>query len=72
MSEIDEASARGPQGRWDLIWGKRPRGLAIQRLVQFFRDRGTDQAEEFQVVQEDVRFMLPKAIRQAQAEATAV
>jgi 4-hydroxy-3-methylbut-2-en-1-yl diphosphate reductase len=37
----------------------------VQRLVAFFRARGTDDVEEFQVVQEDVRFMLPKAIRQA-------
>jgi 4-hydroxy-3-methylbut-2-enyl diphosphate reductase len=39
----------------------------VQRLVAFFRDRGTEDVEEFQVVQEDVRFMLPKAIRQALA-----
>jgi 4-hydroxy-3-methylbut-2-enyl diphosphate reductase len=35
----------------------------VQRLVGFFRDRGTADVEEFQVVQEDVRFMLPKEIR---------
>jgi 4-hydroxy-3-methylbut-2-enyl diphosphate reductase len=35
----------------------------VQRLVDFFRERGTDSIEELQVVQEDVRFMLPKAIR---------
>ncbi|MEA2249573.1 MAG: 4-hydroxy-3-methylbut-2-en-yl diphosphate reductase [Solirubrobacteraceae bacterium] len=39
----------------------------VQRLVGFFRDRGTTNVEEFQVVQEDVRFMLPKTIRQALA-----
>jgi 4-hydroxy-3-methylbut-2-enyl diphosphate reductase len=39
----------------------------VQRLVDFFRARGTEQVEEFQVVQEDVRFMLPKTIRQALA-----
>jgi 4-hydroxy-3-methylbut-2-en-1-yl diphosphate reductase len=43
----------------------------VQRLVAFFRDRGTEDVEEFQVVQEDVRFMLPKAIRQALAGQTA-
>src|SRR5436309_6921767 len=37
----------------------------VQRLVDFFRARGTEDVEEFQVVQEDVRFMLPKTIRQA-------
>jgi 4-hydroxy-3-methylbut-2-enyl diphosphate reductase len=40
----------------------------VQRLVQFFRDRGTDDVSEFQVVQEDVRFMLPKEIRTALKE----
>jgi 4-hydroxy-3-methylbut-2-enyl diphosphate reductase len=39
----------------------------VQRLVAFFRARGTEQVEEFEVVQEDVRFMLPKTIRQALA-----
>jgi 4-hydroxy-3-methylbut-2-en-1-yl diphosphate reductase len=43
----------------------------VQRLVQFFRDRGTTDVEEFQVVQEDVRFMLPKTIRQALAAQSA-
>jgi 4-hydroxy-3-methylbut-2-enyl diphosphate reductase len=40
----------------------------VQRLVEFFRARGTKQVSEFEVVQEDVRFMLPKEIRQALAE----
>jgi 4-hydroxy-3-methylbut-2-enyl diphosphate reductase len=39
----------------------------VQRLVASFRARGTEDVEEFQVVQEDVRFMLPKTIRQALA-----
>ncbi|MEA2289870.1 MAG: 4-hydroxy-3-methylbut-2-en-yl diphosphate reductase [Solirubrobacteraceae bacterium] len=43
----------------------------VQRLVAFFRDRGTADVEEFQVVQEDVRFMLPKTIRQALAAQSA-
>jgi len=41
----------------------------VQRLVQFFRARGTDDVHELEVVKEDVRFMLPKAIRQAMAAA---
>jgi 4-hydroxy-3-methylbut-2-enyl diphosphate reductase len=41
----------------------------VQRLVAYFRERGTEHVEELQVVQEDVRFMLPKAIRQAMAGA---
>ena len=41
----------------------------VQRLVEFFRARGTTDVQELEVVQEDVRFMLPKAIRQAMAAA---
>jgi 4-hydroxy-3-methylbut-2-en-1-yl diphosphate reductase len=40
----------------------------VQRLVDFFRERGTEHVSEFEVVQEDVRFMLPKEIRRALAE----
>jgi len=43
----------------------------VQRLVAFFRDRGTNDVKEFEVVQEDVRFMLPKEIRKALAAAQA-
>jgi 4-hydroxy-3-methylbut-2-enyl diphosphate reductase len=39
----------------------------VQRLVDFFRARGTQIVEEFEVLREDVRFMLPKVIRQAVA-----
>jgi 4-hydroxy-3-methylbut-2-enyl diphosphate reductase len=39
----------------------------VQRLVDFFRLRGTVDVQELEVVQEDVRFMLPKKIRQAVA-----
>jgi 4-hydroxy-3-methylbut-2-en-1-yl diphosphate reductase len=39
----------------------------VQRLVETFRQRGTREISEFQVVQEDVRFMLPKEIRRALA-----
>jgi 4-hydroxy-3-methylbut-2-en-1-yl diphosphate reductase len=39
----------------------------VQRLVETFRRRGTREISEFQVVQEDVRFMLPKEIRRALA-----
>jgi 4-hydroxy-3-methylbut-2-enyl diphosphate reductase len=41
----------------------------VQRLVDFFRARGTDDVSEFDVVKEDVRFMLPKEIRRALAAA---
>jgi len=39
----------------------------VQRLVEFFRARGTSDVRELEVVQEDVRFMLPKVIRQGMA-----
>jgi 4-hydroxy-3-methylbut-2-en-1-yl diphosphate reductase len=39
----------------------------VQRLIDFFRARGTSDVSEFEVVREDVRFMLPKGIRQALA-----
>src|SRR3954451_19057908 len=35
----------------------------VERLVQLFRDRGTQTVETFEVMREDVRFMLPKVIR---------
>jgi 4-hydroxy-3-methylbut-2-enyl diphosphate reductase len=41
----------------------------VQRLVEFFRARGTTEVEELDVIREDVRFMLPKSIRQALAAA---
>jgi 4-hydroxy-3-methylbut-2-en-1-yl diphosphate reductase len=39
----------------------------VQHVVDFFRSRGTADVAEFEVVKEDVRFMLPKVIRQAVA-----
>jgi 4-hydroxy-3-methylbut-2-en-1-yl diphosphate reductase len=39
----------------------------VQGLVEFFRSRGTTDISEFEVIQEDVRFMLPKDIRTALA-----
>jgi 4-hydroxy-3-methylbut-2-enyl diphosphate reductase len=39
----------------------------VQRLVDFFRARGATRVEEVEVLREDVRFMLPKSIRQALA-----
>jgi 4-hydroxy-3-methylbut-2-en-1-yl diphosphate reductase len=42
----------------------------VERLVQFFRNRGTKTVETFEVMREDVRFMLPKVIRQQLATKT--
>jgi 4-hydroxy-3-methylbut-2-en-1-yl diphosphate reductase len=68
------------QVREEWLEGKRIVGISsgasapeelVQRLVEFFRDRGTADVSEFEVVQEDVRFMLPKEIRKALAAAEA-
>jgi 4-hydroxy-3-methylbut-2-enyl diphosphate reductase len=65
------------QVREEWLEGKRVVGISsgasapeelVQRLVDFFRERGTRDVSEFQVVQEDVRFMLPKEIRRELAE----
>ena len=45
-----------------------PEGL-VQELVGRFQRRGTTDVRELEVVSEDVRFMLPKTIRQALAAA---
>jgi 4-hydroxy-3-methylbut-2-enyl diphosphate reductase len=62
--------------REEWLTGKRVVGITsgasapeslVQRLVDFFRARGTADVQELEVVQEDVRFMLPKVIRQGLA-----
>jgi 4-hydroxy-3-methylbut-2-enyl diphosphate reductase len=70
VSEIDESWVDGRRVVGISSGASAPEEL-VQRLVEFFRVRGTQEVEEFQVVQEDVRFMLPKAIRQAMASAAA-
>ncbi len=66
------------EGQLEEQWlaGKRVVGITsgasapeelVQRLVELFRSRGTAEVEELEVVREDVRFMLPKPIRQAAA-----
>jgi 4-hydroxy-3-methylbut-2-enyl diphosphate reductase len=66
--------------REEWLEGKRVVGITsgasapeslVQRLVEFFRSRGTSDVQELEVVQEDVRFMLPKVIRQRLASAGA-
>jgi 4-hydroxy-3-methylbut-2-en-1-yl diphosphate reductase len=42
----------------------------VQELVAFFERRGVSDVQEFHVVREDVRFMLPKPIREAAAAAS--
>jgi len=66
--------------REEWLAGKRVVGITsgasapeslVQRLVESFRVRGTADVQELEVVQEDVRFMLPKVIRQAGAAGAA-
>jgi 4-hydroxy-3-methylbut-2-en-1-yl diphosphate reductase len=68
------------QVREQWLAGKRVVGITsgasapeelVQSLVAFFTQRGTADVRELEVVQEDVRFMLPKAIREAMAAASA-
>jgi 4-hydroxy-3-methylbut-2-enyl diphosphate reductase len=68
------------QVREEWLEGKRVVGITsgasapeelVQRLVALFRQRGTEDVRELEVVQEDVRFMLPKVVRQARPVAAA-
>jgi 4-hydroxy-3-methylbut-2-en-1-yl diphosphate reductase len=64
--------------REEWLEGKRVVGVSsgasapeelVLRLVAFFRERGVSDVSEFEMIKEDVRFMLPKKIRQAVADA---
>jgi 4-hydroxy-3-methylbut-2-enyl diphosphate reductase len=66
---IDRAS----EVREQWLEGKRVVGISsgasapehlVQELVEFFRARGVEDVSEFHVISEDVRFMLPKPIRE--------
>ncbi|MFL5846733.1 MAG: 4-hydroxy-3-methylbut-2-enyl diphosphate reductase [Solirubrobacteraceae bacterium] len=74
----DEAYLIDNAGQVDEAWlqNKRVVGISsgasapeelVASLVAFFRERGVQDVSEFEVVKEDVRFMLPKTIRQAMA-----
>jgi 4-hydroxy-3-methylbut-2-en-1-yl diphosphate reductase len=69
---IDRAS----EVREDWLDGRRVVGISsgasapenlVQELVDFFRARGVSDISEFHVISEDVRFMLPKPIRETAA-----
>jgi 4-hydroxy-3-methylbut-2-en-1-yl diphosphate reductase len=40
----------------------------VQRLIEFFKARGTEEVSTLEVTEEDVRFMLPRDIRELLAE----
>jgi 4-hydroxy-3-methylbut-2-enyl diphosphate reductase len=64
--EVDDAWLSGARVVGITSGASAPDEL-VQRLVAFFRERGVDDVQELQVVQENVRFMLPKTVRQAAA-----
>ena len=70
-----EAHLIDHEGQVEESWldGKRVLGITsgasapeelVQRLIDYFRARGTEDVAELEVITEDVRFMLPKTIRQ--------
>jgi len=67
-TEVDPAWLAGPRTVGISSGASAPEEL-VQRLVAFFRDHGVQDVSEFEVMQEDVRFMLPKPIRVAMAAA---
>jgi 4-hydroxy-3-methylbut-2-en-1-yl diphosphate reductase len=62
-TQIDETWLEGARVVGISSGASAPEEL-VERLVGFFRDRGTETVETFEVMREDVRFMLPKVIRQ--------
>jgi 4-hydroxy-3-methylbut-2-enyl diphosphate reductase len=64
---------RAEEVREEWLAGRRVVGISsgasapehlVQELVEFFRARGVQDVSEFHVINEDVRFMLPKPIRE--------
>ena len=68
--QVEEGWLSGKQ-RIGITSGASAPEELVQRLVEFFRGRGTTKVAELDVIREDVRFMLPKSIRQALAAASA-
>ena len=66
--QVDEAWLEGKEQIGITSGASAPEEL-VQRLIEYFRARGTTEVEELDVIREDVRFMLPKSIRQALAAA---
>jgi 4-hydroxy-3-methylbut-2-en-1-yl diphosphate reductase len=64
--EVDESWLEGKRTVGISSGASAPEELVVE-LVQLFKDRGVQDISEFDVVREDVRFMLPKQIREAVA-----
>jgi 4-hydroxy-3-methylbut-2-enyl diphosphate reductase len=61
-TQVDEAWLEGVETVGITSGASAPEEL-VERLVAFFRERGADDVSELRTVDEDVRFMLPKEIR---------
>ncbi len=68
-SQIDEAWLTADTKIVGISSGASVPEELVENLVAFFRERGTEDVQEFEVLREDVRFMLPKQIRQAMTAA---
>lgn len=64
VGEIEEHWLEGVRVLGVSSGASAPENL-VEELVEFFRARGVSDISEFDVVREDVRFMLPKQIREA-------
>jgi 4-hydroxy-3-methylbut-2-enyl diphosphate reductase len=67
-SQVDEAWLQDKRVVGISSGASAPEEL-VERLVAFFTGRGVTEVSEFEVVREDVRFMLPKRIREDLAAA---
>ena len=65
--QVDEEWLEGVETVGITSGASAPEELVAQ-LVDFFRERGTEDVSELRTVDEDVRFMLPREIRSALAE----
>jgi 4-hydroxy-3-methylbut-2-enyl diphosphate reductase len=67
VEQIEEAWLEGMAVVGITSGASAPESL-VRQVVEMFQGRGTTDISELEVVREDVRFMLPKKIRQALAE----
>jgi 4-hydroxy-3-methylbut-2-enyl diphosphate reductase len=67
VSQVEEAWLEG-MSTVGITSGASAPEILVRGVVDFFRAHGTEDVSELEVVREDVRFMLPKKIRQALAE----
>jgi 4-hydroxy-3-methylbut-2-en-1-yl diphosphate reductase len=67
--QVDERWLEGAETVGITSGASAPEEL-VEQLVEFFRERGTDDVSEVRTVDEDVRFMLPGKIREGLAART--